>query len=289
MRVLAAILFFYQQLVLVYFAALNLLYAFFGYLGLRSVVVYSRELPQVALKDLLEREFYKPVTILVPAFNEEAGIVPSVRSLLSLHYPEFEVIVSNDGSTDRTLARMTEAFALVEVPQIYRRVLETLPVHRVLRSLRHPNLTVIDKERGGRSDALNAAVNLARYPLVCEVDADSLLDAEARLAFGSDWSVAPLDPLSGVYAAVTRRTIDGKRPGGWVPEEKISLGEALRAYTAGNAYGVFAESKWGTLAPKYYADAVVLDRDLFRTPPESLDQVRVRYTIVAGRVVFRRP
>jgi predicted amidohydrolase YtcJ len=115
----------------------------------------------------------------------------------------------------------------------------------------------------------------------------SLTDAGARLAFGSDWSVAPLNPIAGVYAAVTRRTIDGKHPDGWVAEEKITVGETLRAYTSGNAYGVFAESKWGTLAPRYYADVVVLDRDLFRTPPDSLDRVRVRYTIVDGRVVFR--
>ncbi len=240
MTVLAAILFFYQQLVLVYFAALNLLYAFFGYLGLRSVVVYSRELPEVALKDLLEREFYKPVTILVPAFNEEAGIVPSVRSLLSLHYPEFEVIVSNDGSTDRTLARMTEAFALVEVPQIYRRVLETRPVLRVLRSLRHPNLTVIDKERGGRSDALNAAVNLARYPLVCEVDADSLLDAEALLRasrlFIEDATVVGVGgtvrPMNG---AVVRegQVLEMRLPRRWI--ERFQVLEYARAFFTGRA------------------------------------------------------
>jgi cellulose synthase/poly-beta-1,6-N-acetylglucosamine synthase-like glycosyltransferase len=181
MRFLAPVLVVYQGFILVYFAVLNLLYALFGYLGLRSVIVYSRELPEVALKDLLEREFYKPVSILVPANNEEAGIVPSIRSMLSLHYPEFEVVVANDGSTDATLDRLIDAFALVEVPQIYRRRLETSQVVRVFRSLRHPNLTVIDKKNGGRSDALNAAVNLARYPLVCSVDAGSLLEAEALL------------------------------------------------------------------------------------------------------------
>lgn len=117
----------------------------------------------------------------------------------------------------------------------------------------------------------------------------SLLDADARLAFGSDWTVAPLDPLSGVYAAVTRRTIDGKNPGGWVPEEKITLGEALRAYTGGNAYGLYAESVFGTLAPRFGADIVVLDRDLFRVPVDSLDKAKVRYTIVGGKVVYRRP
>jgi predicted amidohydrolase YtcJ len=115
----------------------------------------------------------------------------------------------------------------------------------------------------------------------------SLLDAEARLAFGSDWTVAPLDPIAGVYAAVTRRTLDGANPEGWVPEEKITVGEALRAYTAGNAYGVFAEAKWGTLAPKFYADVVVVDRDLFRIPVDSLERARVRATIVGGRIVYR--
>lgn len=115
----------------------------------------------------------------------------------------------------------------------------------------------------------------------------SLLDAEARLAFGSDWTVAPLDPVKGLYAAVTRRTIDGKNPDGWVPEEKITLGEALRAYTAGNAYGLFADTKWGTIAPRFNADVVVLDRDLFRLPPDSLERAAVRFTIVGGRVVYR--
>ena len=92
----------------------------------------------------------------------------------------------------------------------------------------------------------------------------------------------------GVYAAVTRRTLDGKNPGGWVPEQKISVGEALRAYTAGNAYATFDDATRGVLAPGYDADVVVLDRNLFTMAPDSLDQVRVRYTIVDGRVVYHR-
>ena len=116
----------------------------------------------------------------------------------------------------------------------------------------------------------------------------TLIDTHGRLAFGSDWTVAPLDPLLGVYAAVTRRTLDGKNPGGWVPEQKISVAEALLAYTAGNAYAMFDESKWGTLAPGRYADLVVVDRNLFATLPDSLDRARVRVTIVGGRVVYSR-
>jgi predicted amidohydrolase YtcJ len=116
----------------------------------------------------------------------------------------------------------------------------------------------------------------------------TLLDTGAKLAFGSDWTVAPLDPLVGVYAAVTRRTLDGKNPAGWVPEQKVSVVEALRAYTAGVAYATFDEKKWGTLAPGYYADVVVVDRNLFTTPPESLALARVRYTIVGGTLVYEK-
>jgi predicted amidohydrolase YtcJ len=117
----------------------------------------------------------------------------------------------------------------------------------------------------------------------------SLLDTGARLAFGSDWTVAPLDPLLGIYAAVTRRTLDGKHPGGWIPDQKITVEEALRAYTAGDAYGVFAEKTRGKLAPGYLADLVLIDRDLTKVRPETLDQARVVATVVAGKVVYRRP
>jgi predicted amidohydrolase YtcJ len=117
----------------------------------------------------------------------------------------------------------------------------------------------------------------------------SLLDRGAHLAFGSDWTVAPLDPVLGIYAAVTRRTLDGKNPGGWVPEEKITVEEALRAYTTTNAYGVFAEHARGKLAPGYLADLVVLDRDLTTIPPETIEKSAVRATIVGGKVVFQQP
>ncbi|HET7422798.1 MAG TPA: amidohydrolase [Gemmatimonadales bacterium] len=114
----------------------------------------------------------------------------------------------------------------------------------------------------------------------------SLLASGAPLAFGSDWSVAPMDPILGIYAAVTRRSADGKNPGGWIPEQKISVEEALRAYTAGGAYGVFAEGRRGRVIPGYLADLVLLDRDLTRIPPEEIAQVKVTTTIMGGKVVF---
>ncbi len=116
----------------------------------------------------------------------------------------------------------------------------------------------------------------------------SLLDTHAGLAFGSDWTVALLDPLLGVYAAVTRRTLDDRHPGGWFPEQKITVEEALRGYTAAVAYAGFDERRLGTLRPGLLADVVLLDRDLFRIPPEQLGQSRVRATVVHGRVVYER-
>jgi predicted amidohydrolase YtcJ len=113
----------------------------------------------------------------------------------------------------------------------------------------------------------------------------SLRDAGARLAFGSDWFVAPPTPIEGIYAAVTRRTLDDANPGGWIPAEKITVEDALRAYTAGSAYAEFQEHQKGVLARGMLADFVMIDRDLTRIPPETIREARVVLTVVGGRVV----
>ena len=116
----------------------------------------------------------------------------------------------------------------------------------------------------------------------------SLLDAKATLAFGSDWFVAPPTPIEGIYAAVTRRTIDDRNPGGWVPEQKITVEEALRAYTRGSAYASFEEKEKGALAAGMLADFAMLDRDLTRIPPEQIRDARVVLTAVGGKIVHER-
>ncbi|MBL8218122.1 MAG: amidohydrolase [Bryobacterales bacterium] len=114
-----------------------------------------------------------------------------------------------------------------------------------------------------------------------------LLDAGATLAFGSDWFVAPIDPLLGIYAAVTRRTLDGKRPSGWVPEQKISAAEAIEAYTLGSAKASFEELRKGSIESGKLADFVVLSEDILNIAPERIDKVVVVLTIIGGQIVHQ--
>lgn len=114
----------------------------------------------------------------------------------------------------------------------------------------------------------------------------SLLDAGATLAFGTDWTVAPLDPMLTIYAAVTRRTLDGKHANGWIPEQKISIEETVRAYTVGSAFAEFQEKEKGTIAPGKLADLVILSRDIFKIDAKEIEKAKVVMTIMDGRVVY---
>jgi cellulose synthase/poly-beta-1,6-N-acetylglucosamine synthase-like glycosyltransferase len=240
MNVFEAILTAFEVFAIVYFAVLSLLYAGFALIGLRAVILESRQTSDTELRDLLERDVFKPVSIIVPAFNEEGSIVAAVRSFITLHYPKFEVIVVSDGSSDGTMDRLIEAFALVEEPRVWARTLPTQPVIRVMRSLREPGLVVAEKENGGKADAVNAGINLARYPLVAPVDSDCLLDAQAILratrSFVKDDTVIA---VGGTVRPLNGATIVGGRPGElhmprrWV--ERLQIVEYARAFFLGRA------------------------------------------------------
>lgn len=160
--------------ILVYFALLN-----GGYLllNLLSLVRLWRGLQEQVLDELPQvfSGLEPPISILVPAFNEEASIAASVGSMLQLAYPEFEVVVINDGSKDGTLEVLKREFQLELFPQAVHTRIATQPLRGIWRSRTHANLRVIDKDNGGKADSLNAGINLARHPLFCGVDADSIL------------------------------------------------------------------------------------------------------------------
>jgi cellulose synthase/poly-beta-1,6-N-acetylglucosamine synthase-like glycosyltransferase len=164
-----------------YFAALNVTYIAFTGLAWRSIVVHLRGRRFSGEGEALASPLTPPVSVLLPAYNEEAGIVESVHSLLALRYPEHEVIVVNDGSRDATVERLRAAFDLVPVDKALRDSVTTRPVRGTYVSRREPGLWLIDKENGGKSDALNAGLAAARYPYVCAVDADAILEEDALL------------------------------------------------------------------------------------------------------------
>ena len=157
-----------------YFILLNA-----SYLGLNLLSILAlQKNKEEKLLDSLPQVFtgLEPgISILVPAYNEETTITASIRSMFQLTYSEFEIIVINDGSKDKTLEVLIREFALLPFPDAPRAGLETKPVRGVYRSMQYPNLRVIDKQNGGKADALNVGVNAARYPLFCGVDADSVL------------------------------------------------------------------------------------------------------------------
>jgi cellulose synthase/poly-beta-1,6-N-acetylglucosamine synthase-like glycosyltransferase len=166
---------------LAYFLVYNGLHLVFTAICWSSISRHMRARRHSTVEEVFASPLTPGISVLVPAFNEEAVIVESVRSLLALRYPRHEVIVVSDGSSDGTVDRLREAFDLAPVRKALR---DTVPIARVRAtyvSRRHRNLWVLDKDNGGRSDALNAGVVTARYPYVCAVDADSLLEADALL------------------------------------------------------------------------------------------------------------
>jgi cellulose synthase/poly-beta-1,6-N-acetylglucosamine synthase-like glycosyltransferase len=164
-----------------YLALLNLTYLLLIAVGAVENAVRRRESAAEDYETIAASRFTIPVSVVVAAFDEDPGISSCVRSLLALDYPEHEVIVVNDGSRDGTLDRLRADFGLEPYEVFYRRVVPTEEVRALYRSPQFPNLVVIDKENGGKSDALNAGLNMSRYRYVCGVDADTVFAQDALL------------------------------------------------------------------------------------------------------------
>ena len=171
----------FNAFVLAYFLALNISYILLFFVSLREVLTFLRRTFFSDYQQILRSDMTLPISMICPAHNEEKTIVDTVRSLQMLNYPEFEIIVVNDGSKDETLSRLLQAYDLRRVDRVYKRSLPTKSVRALYASPLVPNLVVVDKENGGKADALNCGINLSRYPLFSSMDADSVIEDDALL------------------------------------------------------------------------------------------------------------
>lgn len=228
----------FNVIVLAYFVCLNGVYLAMSIIAFRALRRYVFRLKTLDFQDLLTTVGAPPITILAPAHNEEATCVESIRSLLTLNYPEYEVIVINDGSSDRTIDVLIDAFGLVSAARLPTADLATEEVKKVYQSASHPNLWVVDKVNGGKADALNAGLNLCTTPFFCAIDADSLLERDALLRI-----VRPfLEDETTIAAGGIIRIVNGCRvKGGTVKTvglptslvARFQVLEYLRAFLAG--------------------------------------------------------
>jgi cellulose synthase/poly-beta-1,6-N-acetylglucosamine synthase-like glycosyltransferase len=172
---------YFNQVTLLYFAGINLVYTVLMCLALYAVTFHSKLSAGTTSLEPASLGVRPPVALIVPAFNEENGIVQTVLSLMRLNYPEKEIIVVDDGSTDHTVQRLVEHFQLTPMELIYRESLPAKPPCAFYASPRYPGLVVLSKANGGKADALNAGLNMARSPYFCTVDADTIIDPDGLL------------------------------------------------------------------------------------------------------------
>ena len=188
---LEAVFLLYAGFMVVFFFAINTYYLVLTIAGFWRTLRAMMELQRADQRRLLRSPLTPPVSLLAPAFNEEANVVENVRSLLMLDYPLYEVILVNDGSKDGTLDRLIKAFELKPSARSFEYSAHCKPIRGVYESAAYSNLVVVDKLNGGKADALNAGLNLALYPLFCAIDTDSILESDALLRLVRPFLEAP--------------------------------------------------------------------------------------------------
>jgi len=237
----------YEYWLIFYLFALSTIYFILVVVGFFEMVRHRLTRRDAEENSVLEASaLVSPVSVLAPAYNEEATIRESVRALLMLSYPQFEVIVINDGSKDATLKLLIEEFHLYRSARYYESTLPAKPVRAVYESMDPIPLIVVDKENGGKADALNAGINVARYPLVCAVDSDSLLEPDALLRVARPFLEDPKRVLAvgGIVrvangcATAAGRVLSVDLPRSWIA--RFQVVEYLRSFLGGRvAFSAF--------------------------------------------------
>jgi cellulose synthase/poly-beta-1,6-N-acetylglucosamine synthase-like glycosyltransferase len=280
-----------------YFLAVNSFYALLLFMAVPELWKHWKIMRNEDLRNYVSSNALPPISILIPAYNMEASIADSVSAQLALEYPQHEVIVVNDGSTDATMRRLEAGFDLYEVPPAFPRRIETRPVRAFYRSRTHPGLLVVDKERGGKADALNVALSSARYPIVVPVDADTIVAHDALLRLVRPFLLGEHVAAAGGTirvangcAVVGGRVTKPMLPIGFLPA--IQVPEYLRAFLFGRlgwnrlggnlivsgAFGLF-QRHYLLAIGGYAADNVVEDLDLVVRLHRQLRREKIPYDI----------
>src|SRR5437773_9930170 len=246
-----------------------------GSLGSRTAYMFERFTDDPGNRGLLSDEMHPPSAMRERLMQADAaGLQIRVHAIgdraISMMLDIFADIEKEHGYHD-------QRFAIEHAQHMARKDFERFAKLHVIASMQ-PYHAIDD----GRWAEARLGHERARYSYAWR----GFLDHGVTLAFGTDWPVAPLDPMPGLYAAVTRATLDGKNPGGWIPEEKITLPEAIQAYTIGAAFAEFQENEKGSITPGKLADIVILSDNIFELKPETMRNVKVKTTIVGGEVVY---
>ena len=283
--------------ILVYFLALNSFYALLLVLSIPEVWEQTRLAEDDDFQRLMQSDALPPITILVPAYNEQKTIEASVTAILALHYRNYEVVVVNDGSSDGTLEALRHAFDLYEVPRTYPETIPTKPLRALYRSRARTKLVVIDKENGGKADSLNAAINASRFPLVIAVDADTLIEPDALLRLTRSFLLGRRIAAVGGTVRVANGCVvkHGQVMDARVPRRLLAgvqVVEYLRAFLFGRlgwnrlggnliisgAFGLFRKDHLLAVGG-YDATSIVEDLDLVVRLHRYLRSRKVRYEI----------
>jgi cellulose synthase/poly-beta-1,6-N-acetylglucosamine synthase-like glycosyltransferase len=289
----------YNALVFFYVIFVDLTYLAFTFIALIEVRRYLRTRDKERLEQIFRSRLVPPISILCPAYNEGATIVDSVRSLLRLKYSQHEVVVVNDGSKDNTLASLIEAFRMEKLEFEYETTVPSKPVRALYASPGYPKLIVVDKENGGKADALNAGINASRYPLFCTVDADAILEEDALLHVVRPMLDRPtFVPITGgiIRAANGCRVVKGRVEAVGLPRKPIELFqivEYMRAFLCGRtaqsalnvmlivsgAFGLFHKATAKTVGG-YSSDTVGEDKELVVKIVRYLKENKREYEIL---------
>jgi len=288
-----------NAVILMYFVAANSVYTLLMFLSLYTVTIHARFAGHYGHEEIANSPVSPPVALIVPAFNEEGGIVQTVMSLLDLNYPEKEIIVIDDGSTDNTLRNLIAAFGLMPMSFVYRPQLPAKPPMAFYHNRQYPQLTVVSKENGGKPDAVNLGINMARSPYFCTVDADSIIERDALLRL-----IAPIfhstvnTIVSGGIVRISNgcTIVNGRVLNIGLPPtylERCQIVEYLRTFLFGRPAWSFMNATFITsgafcllhretvvLAGGYSRDTVTEDIDIIATLHEYMRKKKWKYRMV---------